>query len=58
MADLETRVQFIKGVGEARAKTFAKQNIFSINDLLRNYPRAYEDWNSVVSIRDAEINER
>ena len=57
MADLETRVQFIKGVGEARAKTFAKQNIFSINDLLRNYPRAYEDWNSVVSIRDAEINE-
>ncbi len=57
MADLETRVQFIKGVGEARAKTFAKQNIFSINDLLRNYPRAYEDWNSVVSIRDAEFNE-
>ena len=57
MADLETRVQFIKGVGEARAKTFAKQNIFSINDLLRNYPRAYEDWNNVVTIRDAGINE-
>ena len=57
MADLETRVQFIKGVGEARAKTLAKQNIFSINDLLRNYPRAYEDWNNVVSIRDAQINE-
>ncbi len=57
MADLDTRVQFLKGVGEARAKTLAKQGIFSVGDLLRNYPRAYEDWNNVTSIRDAEINE-
>lgn len=57
MADLDTRVQFLKGVGEARAKTLAKQGIFSVGDLLRNYPRAYEDWNNVTSIRDAGINE-
>ena len=57
MADLDTRVQFLKGVGEARAKTLAKQGIFSVGDLLRNYPRAYENWNNVTSIRDAEINE-
>ena len=57
MVDLDTRVQFLKGVGEARAKTLAKQGIFSVGDLLRNYPRAYEDWNNVTLIRDAEINE-
>ena len=57
MVDLDTRVQFLKGVGEARAKTLAKQGIFSVGDLLRNYPRAYEDWNNVTPIRDAEINE-
>ncbi|MBO5461957.1 MAG: ATP-dependent DNA helicase RecG [Clostridia bacterium] len=57
MVDLDTRVQFLKGVGEARAKTLAKQGIFSVGDLLRNYPRAYEDWNNVTSIRDAGINE-
>ena len=57
MADFDTRVQFLKGVGETRAKTLAKQGIFSVGDLLRNYPRAYEDWNNVKSIRDTEINE-
>lgn len=57
MVQLDTRIQFLKGVGETRAKTFGKQNIYSISDLLRNYPRAYEDWNSVTPIRDVAINE-
>lgn len=57
MVQLDTRIQFLKGVGETRAKTFAKQNIFSISDLLRNYPRAYEDWNNVSAIRDVPLNE-
>ncbi len=57
MVQLDTRIQFLKGVGETRAKTFAKQNIFSISDLLRNYPRAYEDWNNVSTIRDVPLNE-
>lgn len=57
LVDFDTRVQFLKGIGEARAKTLAKQNIFSVGDLLRNYPRAYEDWNNTKAIRDCEINE-
>lgn len=57
MVQLDTRLQFLKGVGEARAKTFSKQNIFSVSDLLRNYPRAYEDWNNITPIRDVNINE-
>ncbi len=57
MADRTTRVQFLKGVGEARAKTLAKQGIFSVDDVLRNYPRAYEDWNNITTIKDAAIGE-
>lgn len=57
MVNFDTRVQFLKGIGEARAKTLAKQGIYSISDLLRNYPRAYEDWNNVTPIRDAKIGE-
>ncbi len=57
MVNFDTRIQFLKGVGEARAKTLAKQGIYSIGDLLRNYPRAYEDWNKTTSLREAQINE-
>lgn len=57
MVEFDTRVQFLKGVGEARAKTLASQGIFSVGDLLRNYPRTYEDWNKLTSIRDAETDE-
>lgn len=54
---LDSDIQYLKGVGEARAKVFAKQNIHTISDLLRNYPRTYEDWNFVTPIRDAQLNE-
>lgn len=57
MADFDTGVQFIKGVGETRAKSLAKQGVYSIGDVLRNYPRAYEDWNNVKLLRDVEIGE-
>lgn len=42
-------------MGETRAKTLSKQGIFCVGDLLRNYPRAYEDWNNITTLRDAEI---
>ena len=57
MVNFDTRIQFLKGVGETRAKSLAKQGIYSIGDLLRNYPRAYEDWNNTTSLRDAQVNE-
>ncbi len=57
MVRADTRIQFLKGVGESRAKALEKQGIYSVGDLLRNYPRAYEDWNNVVSLRDAPLNE-
>lgn len=57
MVGFDTRVQFLKGVGETRAKTLAGQGIYSVGDLLRYYPRAYEDWNKLTTVRDAEPDE-
>lgn len=57
MVSLDSSIQYLKGVGEARAKALAKQGIYSVYDLLRNYPRTYEDWNFVTPMRDAQLNE-
>ncbi len=57
MAQLDTRIEFIKGVGKKRAETFEKKGIYSVDDLLRNYPRNYEDWNFITPIRDAVVGE-
>ncbi|MBS7360131.1 MAG: ATP-dependent DNA helicase RecG, partial [Oscillospiraceae bacterium] len=57
MVTLSTEIKYLKGVGEKRAGSLQKQNIHTVSDLLRNYPRGYEDWNSVVTLRSAEIGE-
>jgi ATP-dependent DNA helicase RecG len=43
MADLSTNIQYIKGVGEVRAKAMAKLEIKTLRDLICFFPRAYED---------------
>lgn len=40
---LDDPVQFLKGVGEQRAKAFAKLGIRSIRQLLYHVPHRYED---------------
>ena len=55
--ELQTDIQYLKGVGERRAKLLRKLEIRTVGDLLRFYPRAYEDWQHVVSIADARIGE-
>ncbi len=57
MVEFDTRIKFLKGVGETRAKLLEKLGIFSIGALLRYYPKRYEDWNTLTKISDAEINE-
>ena len=34
MADLNTDIRYIKGVGEARAKAFEKRGVFTLGDLI------------------------
>ncbi len=40
--ELTDSIRSIKGIGEKSEKLFAKMGIFSIEDLLQNYPREYE----------------
>ena len=55
--ELNASIKYLKGVGEKRAQLLGKLGIFTLRDLLTFYPRAYEDWSSVVSIKDAPRDE-
>lgn len=43
-------VNRIKGVGEKTAALFGKINVFTVEDLIRHYPRDYETYGAPVSI--------
>ena len=43
MADLNTDVRYIKGIGEKKAQAFNKLGVFSLYDLISYFPRKYED---------------
>ena len=40
----------VKGIGAARAKLFAKLNIFTVADMLYHFPRRFEDRSKMKSI--------
>jgi ATP-dependent DNA helicase RecG len=42
-AVFDTDVRYIKGVGESRARLMAKLGIRTLGELIRHFPRAYED---------------
>lgn len=48
----------MKGVGPKTAALFAKLNIYTIDDLLRFYPRTYLSYAKPVEIMEAEVGER
>ena len=52
MADLNTDIRFIKGVGETRAKALEKLHIRTLGDLISYYPRRWEDRTKLFPIRD------
>ncbi|MBE6870635.1 MAG: ATP-dependent DNA helicase RecG [Ruminococcaceae bacterium] len=47
----------LNGIGEQRAKAFEKLSVFSVDDLLRHFPRTYIDWTTPKPIVDAENGE-
>lgn len=53
----DTNVKYLKGVGEKRAALLSKLGVNTVRELISLYPRAYEDWSSVVSIADAAAGE-
>lgn len=54
----DTKIQYLKGVGEKRAQQFQKLGVATVDDLLHFYPRAYEDWSHPVSILGAELQDK
>ena len=57
MADLQTDVRYIKGIGEARAKALSKLGIGTLQDLIGYFPRRYEDRTMTRTIRELELGE-
>lgn len=55
--DRNTNIQYLKGVGEKRAKILNKLGIFTVGDLLRFYPRDYMDWSRISTITGAPFDE-
>ncbi|MCM1157688.1 MAG: ATP-dependent DNA helicase RecG [Bacteroidales bacterium] len=51
-------VDCLKGIGPKTAALFEKLNVFTIEDLLKLYPRNYLSYEEPVDIREAEIGRR
>lgn len=47
-------IRSIKGVGEKAEACFHKLNIWEVGDLLEHYPRDYDEFHDVVSIKELE----
>ena len=56
MARLSDPVTILKGVGPTKAKQFAALNIFTLEDLICHFPRAYEDRTRLVPISKLEVD--
>jgi len=50
--DLETQIQYVKGVGPARAKAFNKVGVETLEDLLEYYPRKWSFSPEPTKIKD------
>ena len=55
----DTDIKYIKGVGDKRAKLFARLDVKNIYDILRYYPRGYvnySDARKIEEVRPDEVN--
>ena len=57
MVDLKQSVQYIKGVGPSRAKLLNHLGIYTLEDVIEYYPRAYEDRRNIKAIASIEDGE-
>ena len=58
MLRFSSDIQYLKGVGEARAKLFRRLGVDNIGSLVRLFPRAYEYWSKVTTILGAVPGEQ
>ena len=53
MPILDDNIQYLKGVGPALAKKFAKLGVHTVRDLLFHYPRRYVDYTRPYAVAEA-----
>lgn len=53
----DVSVRQLKGVGDKRARAYERLGILTAEDLLRHYPRAYEDWSKTIALSQAMPDE-
>ena len=56
--NLSTNIKYLKGVGPQRANILNQNNIYTINDLLRYYPRKYLDRTNIKTIAQLKIGDK
>ena len=57
MADLNTNIRYIKGIGETRAKALEKLGVRTLRDLIGFFPRRYEDRSVIYPIAELPVGE-
>jgi len=55
---LNTEIQYLKGVGPKRGKILKNFGIYTVKDLIRNFPRKYLDRTNIQPINKIRINEK
>ncbi|MFO8058640.1 MAG: ATP-dependent DNA helicase RecG, partial [bacterium] len=58
LQELDTEVQYVKGVGPRLAEKLQRLGIYTVNDLIFHLPNRYEDRRLVKKIRDVHAGER
>ena len=54
---LDSNIKEIKGIGEKSAATFAKAGMYTVGDVVRYFPRGYEEFEAPVSFKDLQEEE-
>ena len=57
MMHLNDPITELKGIGEKTATLYHKLNIFTVDDLIKHYPRDYEEWRDIVKIGELRVNQ-
>ena len=56
--DFNTDIKFLKGVGPRRAKILNLNDIYTVEDIIRYYPRKYLDRTNIKKIADLIIGDK
>ncbi len=54
---LNDPITALKGAGDKTAALYHKLDIFTVDDLIRHYPRDYEEWRDIVKIGELRANQ-